>query len=96
MSSALPKFVLTFALLAVPMAASALGADTSISGASTQNDAMTTTSESDGGRGNERQGAAFPWGLLGLVGPARLAGRRVVEQWREIKLGRPTEGPRPS
>lgn len=64
--------------------------------AGTENDAVTTTSESDGVAGNERQGPGFPWGLLGLAGLAGLAGRRAVEQRREVRLGGPTDGPRPS
>ena len=91
MTTSLKTITLATALLALPVAAGAQSTDTT-----TQNDAVTTSSESDGVAGNERQGVDFPWGLLGLIGLAGLAGRRVVEQRREVTLGGPTNGPRSS
>lgn len=61
------------------------------------NDAVTTTSESDGVPGNEpERNNPFPWGLLGLLGLAGLAGRRAPEPRTEVRLGGPTDGPRQS
>lgn len=62
------------------------------------NDAVTTTTESDGVPGNEpERNNGFPWGLLGLLGLAGLAGRnRAPEHRTEVRLGGPTDGPRQS
>ncbi|GGK19086.1 hypothetical protein GCM10008955_10650 [Deinococcus malanensis] len=74
-----------------------------------ENDAVTTAAEDDGIAGNEvdtpvdgaivesvdRDDADFPWGLLGLLGLTRLAGRRRRHEVKTaVKLGGPTDGPR--
>ena len=49
--------------------------DTSVETTDVENDAVTTSSETDGVPGNEREPAGFPWGLLGLLGLAGLMNR---------------------
>ncbi|GMA15831.1 hypothetical protein E5F05_06610 [Deinococcus metallilatus] len=109
MTSNLKKALIALALVAVPVTASAQTSDTSTTTGTTttgtttgtdtsnvQNNAVTTPTENDGIPGNEPAPAnrGFPWGLLGLIGLAGLAGRG--NQRTEVRLGGPTEGPRPS
>lgn len=103
------KILVALVLVTAPVAASAQTTDTTTTGTTdttgtgttdttggVANDTVTTTSESDGVAGNERQGSPFPWGLLGLIGLAGLAGRSRPQERTEVKLGGPTEGPRRS